>query len=68
MPERSATIEECVEALCNEGCNKVYGYIRALEKGEEFPQVAHFSMEDRRMVLTQLVSIMYVYDGRTCRR
>ena len=57
-----------MEALCSEGCDRVYRYIRALEKGEEFPQVAHLSMEDRRVVLAQLVSIMYVYDGRTCNR
>jgi hypothetical protein len=25
-------------------------------------------MEERRVVLAQLVSIMYVYDGRTCNR
>jgi hypothetical protein len=68
MPERDETIEECVETLCNEGCDRVYGYIRALEKGEEFPLVAHLSMEERRVVLAQLVSIMYVYDGRTCNR
>jgi hypothetical protein len=63
MPVRHGKIDECVEALCLKGCSMVYGYIRALQQNEEFPEVADLSTAERRSVLAQLVAIMDIYDG-----
>jgi hypothetical protein len=63
MPLRRARIDECVETLCYQGCNRVYGYIRALQHNEEFPEVADLSVAERQSVLDQLVAIMDIYDG-----
>jgi hypothetical protein len=63
MPLRHGKIDECVEILCHQGCNRVHGYIRALQHKEEFPEVAGLSMAERRSVLEQLVAIMDIYDG-----
>ncbi|NNG13122.1 MAG: hypothetical protein HKM88_07725 [Halobacteria archaeon] len=56
-------MESCIEALCQRGCDQVNGYIKALEMGEEFPEVAHLSIPERRAVLLELIAIMDVYDG-----
>ena len=41
----------------------VYRRIRALQQGEEFPEVADLSREERQSVLAELVAIMDIYDG-----
>lgn len=66
MPRYTGNVEQCVDALCENGCSRVYGYIRALQRGEELPEVAHLSVAERRLVLAQLVAIMAVYDGGSC--
>jgi hypothetical protein len=63
MQVRAGKIEECVEALCHQGCRMVYRYISALQQGEEFPEVAELSRTERLMVLKELVAIMDIYDG-----
>lgn len=63
MSGQTEKVESCIEALCQRGCNQVSGYIRALEMGEEFPEVAHLSVQERRAVLLELIAIMDVYDG-----
>jgi hypothetical protein len=63
MPHHQGKIDLCVEALCRQGCNRVYDYIRALQHDEEFPEVAELSEAERRSVLEQLVAIMDIYDG-----
>ncbi len=63
MSGQSKKVESCIEVLCQRGCSQVNGYIKALEMGEEFPEVAHLSFQERRAVLRELVAIMDVYDG-----
>jgi hypothetical protein len=63
MPVHQGKIDECVEALCHQGCSMVYRYIRALQQDEEFPEVADFSTAERLSVLAQLIAIMDIYDG-----
>jgi hypothetical protein len=63
MPLRHRKIEECVETLCHQGCNRVYDHIRALQHNVEFPEVADLSAAERLSVLEQLVTIMDIYDG-----
>jgi hypothetical protein len=63
MPVRLGKIEECVEILCHQGCSMVYRRIRALQQGEEFPEVADLSRAERMSVLAELIAIMDIYDG-----
>lgn len=63
MPAHKDKIDQCVESLCSQGCNRVSGYIAELRAGQEFPEVAGLSGEERRLVLEELVSIMAAYDG-----
>jgi hypothetical protein len=41
----------------------VYRYISALQRDEEFPEVAGLSRAERQSVLAELVAIMDIYDG-----
>jgi hypothetical protein len=63
MSGQSRKVESCIEALCQQGCDQVNGYIKALELGEEFPEVAHLSIQERRAVLRELIDIMDAYNG-----
>ena len=51
-----------MEDLCDQGCDSVNGFIAALRAGQDFPEVAGLSMEERQRVLQNLESIMAVYD------
>ena len=63
MPVRRAKVDQCIETLCHQGCSMVYRYINALQKDEEFPEVADLSVAERHSVLAELVAIMDIYDG-----
>ena len=63
MPVRQKKVEECVETLCHQGCSMVYRRIGALQRHEEFAEVADLSPAERRSVLAELVAIMDIYDG-----
>lgn len=63
MSKQPDLIEKCVDALCEQGCDKVNAYISALEHGEDLPEVAELTETERSYVLEQLVAIMAVYDG-----
>ena len=57
----SDKIQQCVEALCQNGCRAVRATIEVLENGEGVPQVDGLTAEERNAVLTELKSIMSVY-------
>jgi hypothetical protein len=63
MSHLNATVQACVDGLCEQGCSRVNACIIALQNGEEIPEVAGMSAVDRQAVLQELVSIMAVYDG-----
>jgi hypothetical protein len=63
MPAHKDKIDQCVGSLCNQGCSRVTGYIAALRAGQEFPEVAELSGEERRRVLEELESNMAANDG-----
>jgi ABC-type ATPase with predicted acetyltransferase domain len=63
MPVRRDKVDECVEALCRQGCSMVYRYINVLQQNGEFPEVAGLSAAERMTVLAELVAIMAIYDG-----
>jgi len=41
----------------------VYRRISALQRDEEFPEVADLSTAERQSVLAELIAIMDIYDG-----
>ncbi|GAB4300091.1 MAG: hypothetical protein Kow0096_19890 [Thiohalomonadaceae bacterium] len=55
-------ISQCVETLCELGCDSVRRTIAALEADEPVAQVAGLDAEQRRRVLAELKAIMAVYD------
>jgi hypothetical protein len=63
MSDLNATVQACVDRLCEQGCSRVSACILALQNGEELPEVAGMSAVDRQAVLEELMSIMAVYDG-----
>ena len=65
MTNAPGKIDQCTEALCNQGCDRVNGFISALKAGQDFPEVADLNTEERRRVLENLVSIMAVYVDRS---
>lgn len=58
------TVETCVEALCEQGCQKVWQYIADLEEGKELPELRGLNPDQRLAVLFELKSIMAVYSDR----
>jgi hypothetical protein len=62
---RHNQVDECVEILCQKGCQSVREDIRRLEAGVVLPEVAMLDDLTRRKVLQELRSIMAVY-GDTC--
>lgn len=65
MTKAPGKIDQCMEVLCNQGCDSVNGFIAALKAGQEFPEVADLNTEERQRVLENLVSIMAVYIDRS---
>ncbi|MGM0593578.1 MAG: hypothetical protein ACQETD_03485 [Pseudomonadota bacterium] len=60
----SEQVSQCVENLCQCGCEAVRATISAIESGAAVPQVQTLSEEERRMVLNELKAVMAVYDER----
>jgi len=60
-------ITHCIEVLCQKGCKEVSQVILALERGEPMAEVQELNESERQAVLTELKSIMSVYqEGGTC--
>lgn len=57
-------IANCVETLCQEGCNDVRQAIAQLEAGQSLPQLQGLSATEQQAVLAELKAIMAVYDRR----
>lgn len=60
----SDPISQCVEALCQCGCDAVRATITAMETGHAVAQVAGLSDQQRQKVLVELKAIMAVYDRK----
>ena len=58
----SDPISQCVEALCQCGCDAVRATITAMETGHEVAQTVGLSDQQRQKVLAELRAIMAVYD------
>lgn len=60
----SIKVQQCVEALCQNGCGVVRATIRALEQGLTVAQTDAMAEHERAAVLQELKAIMAVYDAR----
>ncbi len=60
----SEQLSQCIEALCQCGCDAVRATITAMESGLVVPQVETLSEEERQKVLDELKAVMAVYDSR----
>lgn len=60
----SEQVSQCIEVLCQCGCEAVRATITAMESGAVVPQVQSLTEEQRRMVLDELRAVMAVYDER----
>ena len=60
----SKQVNQCVDALCQCGCDAVRATIEAMESGAEVPQVETLNKEEREVVLDELKAVMAVYDAR----
>jgi len=58
-------VELSVEKLCHTGCRAVWDEIDALEAGKTLPEVEGLSGTEVDAVISELKSIMSVYQG-TC--
>lgn len=66
MRADSEQLSECLEALCQCGCDAVLATIATMEAGQTVPQTEQLTEEERAMLLAELKSIMAVYDGNSC--
>jgi hypothetical protein len=57
-------VNQCVDALCQCGCDAVRATIKAMELGADIPQLQTLDADGRKMVLGELKAVMAVYDDR----
>jgi 4-hydroxy-3-methylbut-2-en-1-yl diphosphate synthase IspG/GcpE len=57
-------VNQCVDALCQCGCDAVRATIVAMEAGADIPQLHTLDSEGRAVVLNELKAVMSVYDAR----
>ncbi|MBD3610160.1 MAG: hypothetical protein HUJ30_06390 [Gammaproteobacteria bacterium] len=57
-------VHECVEVLCQSGCDMVRATISAMESGMSPSQVSDLKRDEANLVLNELKAIMSVYDER----
>lgn len=56
-------VDICLEKLCNQGCQSVWGYIDALEAGRRLPETRGLDPQEVRQLVRELKAIMAVYEG-----
>jgi 4-hydroxy-3-methylbut-2-en-1-yl diphosphate synthase IspG/GcpE len=61
----SEQLSQCIDALCQCGCDAVRATITAMESGVVVPQVETLSEEERQVVLEELKAVMAVYDRKS---
>ena len=65
IPPHIYTVDEVIEALCQEGCQAVRLYIEQLEKNTPMELIDGLNDLEKQTVLIELQSIMSVYDRCT---
>ncbi len=64
QPMDTKQLNQCVDALCQCGCDAVRATIEAMEAGADIPQLQTLGEEERQVVLDELKAVMSVYDAR----
>lgn len=62
MPTSSKKINQRIEAVCEAGCDAVRASIQTLESGNHVALTDDLSAEECQQVLTELKTLMSVYD------
>lgn len=62
MPTSSLKINQRIEAVCEAGCEAVRASIATLESGHPMALTDDLTAEECQQVLTELKTIMSVYD------
>ena len=65
VPPHVYSVDEVIEALCQEGCQTVRTYIEQLENNTPMELLAGLSDLEKQTVLLELQSIMAVYNRCT---
>ena len=60
----SNKVNQCVEALCKNGCEAVRATIGSMEMGVELEQTRELNKQEITIVLNELKVIMAVYDKK----
>jgi hypothetical protein len=55
-------VQQRIEAMCQQGCDAVRTYIRAMEDNVPLSQLDGLNHNEKDRVLTELKAIMAVYD------
>lgn len=55
---------DCIEAICQLGCNTVRKKIVALENQQQIDEIVLLQAKDREAVLQELKCIMSIYDDQ----
>lgn len=64
MATANATVEHCVEVLCDQDCGRVSEYIEVLRAGRVFNEAAGLGEAERQVVLAELEAVMAPYQGQ----
>ena len=57
-------VNQCIEALCANGCEAVRATVSSMEMGSAPTQLHNLDQDEYRTVLNELKSIMSVYDAQ----
>lgn len=58
----SNKVTQCVEFICQTGCDSVQATITSIEQGRVVPQIAGLEPEESAAVLRELKAVMAVYN------
>lgn len=58
----AAHLESIIDSICRQGCQQVRQFIKQLRQGHVDERTESLNNRERKLVLTELESIMAVYD------
>jgi len=61
----NSRVDECVEAICQKGCEATRDDLARMENGEIITEISHLSKEEQTEVQREIATIMAVY-GDAC--
>ncbi|RTZ58099.1 MAG: hypothetical protein DSZ32_01390 [Gammaproteobacteria bacterium] len=61
----NSRVDECVEAICQKGCQATRNDLTRMENGEIIMEISHLSKKEQTEVQREIAAIMAVY-GDAC--